>query len=278
MRTDFDMNDEEDEEEDDFDGEDEEDALDEEEDGGDMMDVDEEDDDDEEDEEGEDESSEDEDIGASRNHIQDDLFADAEDIEEGSSSEAVTAHEKRMAALRSQIAELETQNVSKKDWVLMGEASSRTRPHNSVLEEDLEFERLMKAVPVITEEVVLGLEEKIKARIKDGNFDDVVRRREVEDRPFLPSRMFELHDSKSEQSLAQIYEDEYTKAQSGGKAGGDDRDGKLKKEHDEIDIMWNGICAKLDALCNAHFIPKQVCPQKCLLYFADKFICSLKQR
>lgn len=139
----------------------------------------------------------------------------------------------------------------------MGEATSKARPQNSLLEEDLEFERLMKAVPVITEETVQGLEERIKARIMEGRFDDVVRLRPVDDKPFLPSRFFELQDTKSSQSLAQIYEDEYTAAQSGGVAG-EDRDGKLKKEHDEIEKLWEGICGKLDALCNAHFTPKQV--------------------
>lgn len=163
-----------------------------------------------------------------------------------------------MVSLREQINELESENVAKKDWVLMGEATSKGRPHNSLLEEDLEFERLMKAVPVITEETVQGLEERIKARILEGRFDDVVRLRPVDDKPFLPSRFFELQDTKSSQSLAQIYEDEYIAARSGGVAG-EDRDGKLKKEHDEIDKLWENICGKLDALCNAHFIPKQVC-------------------
>ena len=163
-----------------------------------------------------------------------------------------------MASLQEQIKELESENVAKKDWVLMGEATSKGRPHNSLLEEDLEFERLMKAVPVITEETVQGLEERIKARILEGHFDDVVRLRPVDDKPFLPSRFFELQDTKSSQSLAQIYEDEYTAAQNGGVAG-EDRDGRLKKDHDEIEKLWEGICGKLDALCNAHFTPKQVC-------------------
>jgi U3 small nucleolar RNA-associated protein MPP10 len=152
---------------------------------------------------------------------------------------------------------LEAENIAKKDWTLMGEASSRMRPQNSLLEKDLEFERVMKAVPVITEETVVGLEDRIKARILEGRFDDVVRKRPVDDKPFLSSRVFELQDTKSKQSLAQIYEDEYTAAQTGGLVG-EDRDGKLQAEHKEITKIWETISSKLDALSNAHFTPKQV--------------------
>lgn len=170
----------------------------------------------------------------------------------------MTAHERRLAALNEQITTLEGENVGRKDWVLMGEADSRSRPQNSLLEEDLDFERVMKAIPVITEETVKGLEERIKARIMASDYDDVVRIRPQDDKPFLPSRFFELKDTKSSQSLAQIYEDEYVAAGTDG-ATGDDRDGKLKKEHDDIEHMWETICGKLDALCNAHFMPKEVC-------------------
>jgi len=162
-----------------------------------------------------------------------------------------------VSELREQIATLESENVGPKDWVLMGEAGSRTRPQNSLLEEDLEFERTMKAVPVITEETVQVLEERIKARILEGRFDDVIRLRPVDDKPFLPSRFFDLKDTKSVQSLAQVYEDEFVASRTGDVAG-EDRDGKLKKEHEEIERMWEGISHKLDALCNAHFMPKQV--------------------
>jgi U3 small nucleolar RNA-associated protein MPP10 len=169
----------------------------------------------------------------------------------------MSKHEKRMEALCRQIAELEAENVRKKDWVLSGEADSRVRPQNSLLEEDLEFEQVMKAVPAVTERAVQDLEERIKARILDGRFDDVVRKRPVDDKPFLPSRIFELNDTKSAQSLAQIYEAEYNKAVSGG-AAVPSKDARLEKEHDEIEKLWESNCRKLDALCNAHFTPKMV--------------------
>ena len=203
--------------------------------------------------------------------LKDDLFAEEDDaLLEGQSFRIVsisflvhlfcwldlTAHEQRMAALRQQIAELESENVTKKSWTLMGEAGSRARPQNSLLEEDLEFDRVMKAVPIITEEIVQSLEETIKARILENRFDNVIRLRPLEDKPFLPSRLLELQDTKSTQSLAQIYENDYI--DSAGAQAADDRDGKLKKEHDAIEALWEKISGKLDALCNAHFTPKQV--------------------
>lgn len=162
-----------------------------------------------------------------------------------------------MAAIQEQIGQLESENVAPKEWMLMGEAGSRQRPQNSLLEEDLEFERIRKAAPVVTEEVVHSLEERIKARILQGQFDDVVRMKPIEESAFLPSKLIELQDTKSKESLAQIYEAEYLASQPDGQLP-DDRDGKLRKEHDEITRLWEKLCSKLDALCNAHFVPKQV--------------------
>jgi U3 small nucleolar RNA-associated protein MPP10 len=173
-----------------------------------------------------------------------------------------------MAVLKEQISALEAENVAPKNWTLMGEAHARGRPQNSLLEEDLDFERVMKAVPLVTEDVVQELEARIKARILDNNFDDVVRRRPMDEKPFLPSRIFQLQDSKSAQSLAEIYEGEYVAAQTDGVAG-EDRDGKLKKEHEEIEKLWEGISNKLDALCNAHFMPKQVRTIACTRFKCD---------
>ncbi|KAL5495224.1 MPP10 [Sanghuangporus weigelae] len=185
--------------------------------------------------------------------LKDDLFADEDDAE--ASKSGLSAHEARMEELRKQISELEAENVAEKEWVLKGEVTSRARPQNALLEEDLEFGRVTKAVPVVTEEVVQDVEARIRARIIDGRFDDVVRKRPVDDKPFLPSQAFELQDTKSKESLAQIYENEYIASQTGGSTN--DRDARLQKEHEEIEKQWENICYKLDALCNAHFTPKQ---------------------
>lgn len=206
--------------------------------------------------------------------VRNDLFGEDDEAEEQAASANLSSHEKRMLALKEQIAALEQENIGPKDWTLLGEATSKARPENSLLEENLDFEHTGKVVPLVTEEKVLGLEEMIKKRILDvstsgllrwlvltillqENFDDVQRRREIDDKAFLPSRYFELQDAQSTRSLAQIYEDEYQAAASGSKTA-DPRDAKLTKDHEEIDKLWNDICYKLDALSNLHFTPKAV--------------------
>ena len=213
--------------------------------------------------------------------LQDDLLADEDEPDDGMFisnlaysiylclAVGLSTHERRLSLLQQQITALEAENIAKKDWTLMGEATSRMRPENSLLEKDLEFERVMKAVPVITEELISSLEGRIKARILEGRFDDVVRKRPIDDKPFLPSRVFELQDTKSKQSLAQIYEDEYSAAQTGGVVG-EDRDGKLEAEHKEITRIWETISSKLDALSNAHFTPKAVSAHETLTLLRSK--------
>jgi U3 small nucleolar RNA-associated protein MPP10 len=97
----------------------------------------------------------------------------------------------------------------------------------------------------------------MRFRRQQDNFDDVVRRRELDDKAFIPSRYFELENSESSRSLAQIYEDEYKNASGDGTVK-DVRDVKLAKDHEEIDQLWGEICYKLDALSNLNFTPKQV--------------------
>ncbi|WVW82714.1 hypothetical protein I302_104725 [Kwoniella bestiolae CBS 10118] len=182
-----------------------------------------------------------------------DLF-DSDDEEDGEEKN-LSNHEKRQLALAQQIAELESEAVGPKDWTLLGEATSKARPENSLLEENLDFEQVQKVVPVITDDVVKSLEEIIKTRILDNNFDSPVRVRAYEPTPFLPSRYFELQETQSNKSLAQIYEEEYQAASSGTKVT-DQRDEKLRKQHDEIEKIWNEVCYKLDALSSLNFVPK----------------------
>ncbi|SCZ90662.1 BZ3500_MvSof-1268-A1-R1_Chr1-3g02133 [Microbotryum saponariae] len=218
----------------------------------------EEDEEDEEEEEEEEESQLEE--QATMQRVSSSLFDDDEDdeVEGESKGEKLSRHERRLLQLSSQIASLEAENVGPKKWATLGEAQARNRPANSLLEEDLEFERMGKVVPVITEETTKSIEDLIKKRILDNQFDDVERRRAVDPHAFLPSRFMELQDTKSNKSLAEIYEDDYqsARAKETGEKVVHEIDAALEAKHQDIEELFDDLAAKLDALSNARFTPK----------------------
>ncbi|KAL8948667.1 MAG: hypothetical protein Q9222_005164 [Ikaeria aurantiellina] len=166
-------------------------------------------------------------------------------------------HERRQAKIVAEIRKLEAANVAKRDWTLSGEARAADRPMNSLLEEDLEFERAGKPVPVITNEVSEDIEALIKRRIISREFDEVIRRRPGSLASSSTARRgrFELDDTKPQQSLAEIYEAEHLK-QVDPTGYIEKRDAKLKKEHEAIEAMWADISNSLDTLSNWHYKPK----------------------
>lgn len=172
-----------------------------------------------------------------------------------------SAHERKQAKLAEEIRRLEAASVQKRDWTLSGEARAADRPLNSLLEEDLDFERTGKPVPVITAEVSESIEDLIKRRILAQEFDEVIRRRP--DALTVPANArrgaFELDDTKNKQSLAEMYEEEHIKA-TNPDTYVSKTDEKLKKEHDEIERLWKDVSAKLDSLSSWHYTPKPAAP------------------
>ncbi|KAI9320254.1 U3 small nucleolar ribonucleoprotein complex, subunit Mpp10 [Dichotomocladium elegans] len=211
------------------------------------------------------EPSEDEDEDEDREEIEEEeeeedkptkrgLFDD--DEENDDDQDDSSAYQKRLQKLQQEIDQFEQENISDKHWTLKGETSAKSRPSNSLLEEDIEFEQSVKPVPVITEEITNALEEIIKKRILENQFDDVVRKEDPAERPFLPSKRIEISDEQSKKSLAELYEEDYIKQKTGDTTN--EKDEKLAQEHNQITEMFNTLCYKLDALSNFHFTPKQV--------------------
>lgn len=174
-----------------------------------------------------------------------------------------STHEKRRAALAEEIRRLEAANVAKREWTLSGEATAIERPQNSLLEEDLEFERAGKPVPVITAEVSESIESLIKRRILAQEFDDIIRRRPDDLATGRDARRgrfdFQLSDVKEKKSLAEMYEEEHSRLTDPNYV--DEKDEKTRKEQNEILTMWKDVCGKLDSLSSWHFTPKAPAPQ-----------------
>ena len=175
---------------------------------------------------------------------------------ESEQNQKLSSYERQQKQMEKTIQQLEQENMAQKSWTLKGEASSKVRPMNSLLEEDLEFETNAKPAPIITEETTQTLTDLITQRIKDEAWDDVVRKAPPKDSVFDPNRRFELQDEKSSKSLAQIYEEEYQKKTSKTEQP-TEKSLALQKQHDEITDLFKDICQKLDALSNYHYVPKE---------------------
>lgn len=192
-----------------------------------------------------------------RDIFEDDLTPD-EDNARPNGKDGRSSRQKRQAALTAEIRRLEAASVAKRDWTLSGEARAADRPINSLLEEDIEFERTGKPIPVVTQEVSEDIEALIKRRIIARAFDEVIRRRPgnlATGNEDVRRGRFELDDTKPQQSLAEMYEAEHLKT-ADPEGYTDKRDEKLKREHAKIEQMWKDISAKLDALSSWHYKPK----------------------
>ena len=188
----------------------------------------------------------------------------------------LSTHEKQMAAIAAEIRRLEAANVSKRDWTLSGEARAADRPVNSLIEEDLEFERVGKPVPVITAEVSEEIEILIKRRILAREFDEVVRRRPDTVSSAADARRgrlaIELDDGKPQQGLAEIYEQEHLKQTDPGYV--DIRSAAEKKAQENISRLMKETFRDLDLLTNNHLRPQK--PEVEIQVVGDKPTISME--
>lgn len=187
-----------------------------------------------------------------------DLFEDdEEDYDEdeenelGKNGKKLSNFEKQQLEIQKQIEQLEKEAIEEKKWALKGEVKAKDRPEDALLTENLEFDRNSKPVPVITSEITESLEDMIRDRIKNRNFDDLAKRTvlDMQKKKYKPD--FELSDTKSSKSLAELYEDNYK-----GVDENIEISEELQKSHDEISQLFANLSYKLDALSSAHFVPR----------------------
>ncbi|KAJ6794103.1 U3 small nucleolar ribonucleoprotein MPP10-like [Iris pallida] len=163
-----------------------------------------------------------------------------------------STHEKQLLQIQSEIEQMERENMEPKSWFMQGEVTAAKRPRNSALEVDLDFEHNAKPPPVDTQEMLVSLEDLMKKRIIEGQFDDVQRAPSLPSKP--PRELKEMDESKSKKGLAEIYEEEYAQ-----KTGLAPAPLTFSDEHKkEATILFKKLCMKLDALSHFHFAPKPV--------------------
>lgn len=173
---------------------------------------------------------------------------DSENEHLGLSSNVVpSAHEKLLHATAKKVAALESDALAEKDWYLRGEISASSRPKNSALEVDLDFETTVKPPPPPSEEATQDLEEMIKKRIYEATFDDVIKISQTEKTP--KKKLIELDDKKSSVGLGEIYEKDYLTAISGTV---EDKDEPIRKL---LRAQFESLCSDLDALSHGSFRP-----------------------
>lgn len=182
-----------------------------------------------------------------------DLFADEK--QKSKDTENLSSYQKQQQQIQAEIAALESELVADKKWTMKGEIASKDRPQDSLLDDpesaSLDFDRTSKPVPVITQEVTESIEDLIKRRIKESEFDDLPKRIITDISRFHNRQKFELSEQKSSKSLAEIYEDQYNNVDENKEVSEE-----LQKQHDEISELFTKVTHKLDSLCSAHFIPK----------------------
>ncbi|KAF8471960.1 U3 small nucleolar ribonucleoprotein complex, subunit Mpp10 [Kalaharituber pfeilii] len=211
---------------------------------------------------------------AKRDLFDDDISEDDNEGEPGDPASRKSTYEKRQAELNEQIRKLELANISKKAWTLSGEARSTQRPLNSLLEEDLDFERIGKPVPVITQEVTEGLEDMIKRRILCGEFDELQKRGPTDVSAEFRRGRVELDDSKPQVGLAEIYEKDHLQSVDPANHPSA-KDEKLQKEYAEIKELFNDVTKKLDALSSWHYTPKP--PKPSITIVSDAPAISMEE-
>lgn len=181
------------------------------------------------------------------------LFS-SEDEKIQSRSEYRSKVERQRAELEKQIEQYEDENVGEKEWGMKGEVQAGQRPANSLMDVDVDFQRNFKPPPVDTQESTETLEAMIRERIQKKQFDDIPKRvalAELKPKQKLP----DVNESKSQKSLAEIYEEEYQRSQN-PEFYKKEESKVIESAHNEIIELYKSLAHKLDALCSWRYVPK----------------------
>jgi len=159
--------------------------------------------------------------------------------------------------LKAETIRFEKAMLNEKPWQMVGEASAAARPVNSLLDGTFEFRVASKVTPVITEKHTEDVEEIIKRRILNDDFDSITPR----ELPYVAwnkkrGELPEVSQEKAKLGLGELYEREYLRKAAGYDVEVAEKLSEEDKAKDEMKLLFANICSKLDALSNYHFAPR----------------------
>ena len=148
--------------------------------------------------------------------------------------------------LDKRIEDLENKAVSAKDWKLRGEINAKSRPINSLLNENFDYKSTSRPKPKPSTELNAMIEKMIKLRISSDLFDDpkfvkVSNKKKNED----------LMDfNKSKKSLGELYEEDFL--------GKEKEDEPLTQDKIEIEDMMDDLFRDFNDLTNNTFVTERL--------------------
>ena len=179
------------------------------------------------------------------------LSEDELDSDEAELEKTLSSYQRERQKILSQARQLEEENVQEAAWTMKGEISSRARPENSLLEEDLEFDFQSVPPPVITETISESIEDIIKRRILERAFDNpkVPITQEVKDEAILFKQRKQKYELEMQErnDLGKIYEQDFLKSK-GELSEEHTLDPKLKAKYKEVKELYDKISTTMDAL------------------------------
>jgi len=182
-----------------------------------------------------------------------------EDYDDDEPNMKQSTHNIKSKKLEEQTLRLEAEMMAEKPWRMLGEAKGTNRPSDSLLDSTPEFEVAFKPPPMITAEHTSNIEDMIKKRIIEEDWDDVIPRELPDigaskrggDAP-------EVSQEKSKLGLGELYEREYLKKTTGFDRDAHEKETEEDAAKDEMKKLFASLCSQLDALSNYHFAPRPV--------------------
>eukprot|EP00559_Dactyliosolen_fragilissimus_P000610 CAMPEP_0184864418 /NCGR_PEP_ID=MMETSP0580-20130426/14866_1 /TAXON_ID=1118495 /ORGANISM="Dactyliosolen fragilissimus" /LENGTH=939 /DNA_ID=CAMNT_0027363195 /DNA_START=41 /DNA_END=2860 /DNA_ORIENTATION=- len=195
-------------------------------------------------------------IEGNENNVKND---ESKDDDKDQVTEYTSKHSIKSNKLLKHTEQLEAELLAEKPWQMVGEAQGKQRPTDSLLDATPEFELATKMVPIITVDHTVSIEDMIKQRVIDEDWDDVVPR-ELPDigAKDLNGELPEVSQEKSKLGLGELYEREYLKKVAKYDKNAKEKQSEEEKAKSEMKALFANLCSKLDALSNYHFAPRPV--------------------